>query len=156
MNKKKLLIVMGLATCAGCFAQDNITINLASGKKTYKVDDIKSMTFEGNSLKVNKQTDEADTYLFADITSISFNTTDGVKDLKIEGGKLAINVKPGSSIIEINGYDSKERYSVAVFNLAGEKVLDNKAWKGEPVDISALPQGVYVFKINNTTLKFRK
>lgn len=156
MNKKKLLIVMGLATCAGCFAQDDITINLASGKKTYKVEDIKSMTFEGNSLKVNKQTDEADTYPFADITSISFDTTDGVENLKIDGGKLSVSVKPGSNLIEINGYNSKERYNVAVFSLSGEKVLGNNTWKGEPVDISVLPQGVYVFKINNTTLKFRK
>ena len=102
-------------------------MNLASGTKEYKVDDIKSFTFDGNSLKV-----------------------------KIAGGKLTLSVAPGSYLININGYDSKERYNVAVYNLAGEKVMGIDSWKGTAVDVSALPKGVYIFKINNTTLKFRK
>ena len=87
---------------------------------------------------------------------VTFDMTSGIEDMKIAGGKLTISVAPGSDLINISGYDSKERYTVAVYNLAGEKVMGIDSWKGTAVDVSALPKGVYVFKINNTTLKFRK
>ena len=125
MKKKKILVAMGLAVCVSCFAQDDMTITLASEKKVYHLEDIKSMTFDGNNLKV-------------------------------EGEKLSISVKAGGNAIEIHGYDSREHYTLALFNIAGEKVLGFDNWRGYPVDISSLPKGIYVFTINNTTLKFRK
>lgn len=156
MKKKKILVAMGLAVCASCFAQDDMTITLASGKKVYHLEDIKSMTFDGNNLKVNKQVSDADTYPLADIVNIDFDVNSGVNDLKVEGEKLSINVKAGGNAIEIHGYDSREHYTLALFNIAGEKVLGFDNWRGAPVDISSLPKGIYVFTINNTTLKFRK
>ena len=33
MKKRKLLVAMGLAISAGCFAQDDVTINLAQERK---------------------------------------------------------------------------------------------------------------------------
>lgn len=156
MKKRKLLAVLGLAVSAGCFAQDDITLKLNSGNKSYKIDDVKSITFDGTDLKVNKLNDEADTYPFADIVSISFDTSTGVDNLKIAGGKLTISVEPGSDIIRIGGYDARQKYEVSVFNLAGEKVLAINGWKGDDVSVASLPKGVYVLKINNTTLKFRK
>lgn len=156
MKKRKLLAVLGLAVSAGCFAQDDITLKLNSGNKSYKIDDVKSITFDGTDLKVNKLNDEADTYPFADIVSISFDTSTGVDNLKIAGGKLTISVEPGSNIIRIGGYDARQKYEVSVFNLAGEKVLAINGWKGDGVSVASLPKGVYVLKINNTTLKFRK
>lgn len=156
MEKRKLLMAICLAACTGCFAQDDITVNLSSGKKVYKLDDLKSMTFEGNNLKVNKKTDDADTYSFSEIVSISFDTTTGVEGLKVAGGKLTVSVKPGSDRIEIGGYDSNENYTVAIYSLSGEKVYGINNWRGETVDVSSLSNGVYVFKINNTAIKFRK
>ena len=157
MKKKNLLLTLGLVLSTGCFAQDYVKVNLASGLKEYKVEDIKSFTFEGNTLKVNKQDGSAaDSYQMAEITNITFDMASGVEGVKIAGGKLVLSVAPGSNLINISGYDAKERYSVAVYNLAGEKVMGIDSWKGDAVDVSALPKGVYVFKINNTTLKFRK
>lgn len=156
MKKRKLLVAMGLAVCAGCFAQDDITLKLNSGNKSYKIDDVKSITFDGASMKVNKLNDEADTYPFADIVSISFDTATGVDNLQVAGSKLTISVEPGSDIIRIGGYDAKQNYDVSVFSLTGEKVLAINGWKGDGVSVGSLPKGVYVLKINNTTLKFRK
>ena len=156
MKKRNLFVAMGLALSAGCFAQDDLTINLASGKKTYKIDDIKSIAFGGNNLKVFKQGSGSDAYQLGEIGKVSFDAATGVDGLKVADGKLSISVKAGSNLIEISGYDGKTRYGVAVYSLAGEKLLGYDSWKGEAVDISALPAGIYVFKINNNTLKFRK
>ena len=53
MKRKKLLIAAGLALSAACYAQDNVTVNTASGQKVYKMDDIESITFDGATMKEN-------------------------------------------------------------------------------------------------------
>ncbi len=156
MEKRRLLAVAGMMASAVCFAQDEVTINLSSGNKSYKIDDVKSITFDGASLKVHKQDSGTDAYPFSDIVKISFDTSSGVSGMKVAGGKLTISVAPGSDVIRIGGYDAKTRYDVAVYSLSGEKVIGIGGWKGEGVDIAPLAKGVYVLKINDTTVKFRK
>lgn len=156
MEKRKILLAVSLAAFTGCFAQDEITINLSSGKKSYKIGDVKTLTFDGANLKVNKQDSGSDTYSFGDIVNISFDASTGVDNMKIAGGKLTVSVAPGSDIIRIGGYDARERYDVAVYSLSGEKAVGIDGWKGEGMNISSLAKGVYVLKINGTTLKFRK
>ena len=156
MKRKKLLIAAGLALSAACYAQDNVTVNTASGQKVYKMDDIESITFDGATMKVNKNSKETETINIAEITNISFDVSTGVNGLKVKDENLLISVKAGSNIIEIGGYDNSKNYSVDIFNTAGAKVLGYANWRGEQLNISSLSKGVYVLKINNTTLKFSK
>ena len=156
MKRKKLLIAAGLALSAACYAQDNVTVNTASGQKVYKMDDIESITFDGATMKVNKNSKETETINLAEITNISFDVSTGVNGLKVKDENLLISVKAGSNIIEIGGYDNSKNYSVDIFNTAGAKVLGYANWRGEQLNISSLSKGVYVLKINNTTLKFSK
>ena len=156
MKRKKLLIAAGLALSAACYAQDNVTVNTASGQKVYKMDDIESITFDGATMKVNKNSKETETINLAEITNISFDVSTGVNGLKVKDENLLISVKSGSNIIEIGGYDNSKNYSVDIFNTAGAKVLGYANWRGEQLNISSLSKGVYVLKINNTTLKFSK
>ena len=156
MIQKQSLILASLALSAACYAQDDVTVKTVSGQKVYKMDNIESITFDGNTMKVNKNSDETETFNLADIVNISFDTETGVNDLKVSEENLVINVKAGSDIIRIDGYDSSKRYSVDILNTAGAKVLGYANWRGEELNISSLTKGVYVLKINNTTLKFRK
>ena len=153
MKRKKLLIAAGLALSAACYAQDNVTVNTASGQKVYKMDDIESITFDGATMKVNKNSKETETINLAEITNISFDVSTGVNGLKVKDENLLISVKSGSNIIEIGGYDNSKNYSVDIFNTAGAKVLGYANWRGEQLNISSLSKGIYVLKINNTTLK---
>ena len=144
MKKKKLLIAAGLALSAACYAQDNVTVNTASGQKVYKMDDIESITFDGATMKVNKNSKETETINLAEITNISFDVSTGVNGLKVKDENLLISVKAGSNIIEIGGYNSSKNYSVDIFNTAGAKVLGYANWRGEQLNISSLSKGVYV------------
>ena len=139
MIQKQSLILASLALSAACYAQDDVTVKTVSGLKVYKMDNIESITFDGNTMKVNKNSNETETFNLADIVNISFDTETGVNDLKVS-----------------DGYDSSKRYSVDILNTAGAKVLGYANWRGEELNISSLTKGVYVLKINNTTLKFRK
>ena len=107
-------------------------------------------------MKVNKNSKETEPIKLAEITNISFDVSTGVNGLKVKDENLLISVKAGSNIIEIGGYDNSKNYSVEIFNTAGAKVLGYANWRGEQLNISSLSKGVYVLKINNTTLKFSK
>ena len=137
MKRKKLLIAAGLALSAACYAQDNVTVNTASGQKVYKMDDIESITFDGATMKVNKNSKETETINLAEITNISFDVSTGVNGLKVKDENLLISVKSGSNIIEIGGYDNSKNYSVDIFNTAGAKVLGYANWRGEQLNISS-------------------
>ena len=137
MKRKKLLIAAGLALSAACYAQDNVTVNTASGQKVYKMDDIESITFDGATMKVNKNSKETETINIAEITNISFDVSTGVNGLKVKDENLLISVKAGSNIIEIGGYDNSKNYSVDIFNTAGAKVLGYANWRGEQLNISS-------------------
>lgn len=54
MIQKQSLILAALALSAACYAQDDVTVKTVSGQKVYKMDDIESITFDGNTMKVNK------------------------------------------------------------------------------------------------------
>ena len=151
MKRKKLLIAAGLALSAACYAQDNVTVNTASGQKVYKMDDIESITFDGATMKVNKNSKETETINLAGITNISFDVSTGVNGLKVNDENLLISVKAGSNIIEIGGYDNSKNYSVDIFNTAGAKVLGYANRRGDQLNISSLSKRVYVRKINTTT-----
>lgn len=53
MIQKQSLILAALALSAACYAQDDVTVKTVSGQKVYKMDNIESITFDGNTMKVN-------------------------------------------------------------------------------------------------------
>lgn len=83
MIQKQSLILAALALSAACYAQDDVTVKTVSGQKVYKMDNIESITFDGNTMKVNKNSNETETFNLADIVNISFDTETGVNDLKV-------------------------------------------------------------------------
>ncbi|EHO72881.1 hypothetical protein HMPREF9140_00641 [Prevotella micans F0438] len=158
MKKRKLFIAIGLLIGTGCFAQSasEITIKSNSGNKTYKVSELKNIAIENGGLKVNRIGKAAESFSFDDIKDISFNVVSGIEETPLPASNLSIYSPANSNVIYVKGYEAGKRYEVAVFSTSGETVLRNSNWKGEPVNIGSLAKGVYVFKINNTTFKFRK
>ena len=45
---------------------------------------------------------------------------------------------------------------LTVYALSGAKALTVKAWAGQPVNVSALPQGIYIVKVADQSAKFIK
>lgn len=154
--KKNLILFAALAFSAVSYAQDDLTVKLTDGNKVYKIDDLKSITFENNKLNVNKQNNSAEVYTINEVAEVVFTMTDGVNNLKLGNGKLQLSVNAGSDVIRVSGCETGKSYSVGVYDLQGKKILAIDNWNGDDVNVGSLPHGVYVFKINETTLKFRK
>lgn len=158
MKKRKSLMAVGLLLGAVCHAQGDatVTVNAASGKKMYTTGEIKKITFNGNAMSVRKVRGmQSDEFQLADVENIVFSLTTGISGVKTDDGKLTISSPAGSNMIYIAGYDETKRYMLGVYAVDGKMVVQRDGWCGEPIDVSSLPKGVYVLKINDMSVKFK-
>lgn len=145
-------------TAIACHAQqgDNVVVNTVSGKKVYQTESVSKMTFKGGKLTVEQKGAAADVYDMADVTNVTFDLTSGIGKVKADGGRLTISSAPGSHVIHVDGYDGSRQYAVAVYSASGTVALRIDRWTGAPIDVGTLPSGVYILKIGESTIKFRK
>lgn len=87
--------------------------------------------------------------------SFSGNWT-GVTMAKAEQVALSLRENPVGKVLSVVGYDSSKAAQLSVYSIAGREVVRVNAWKGEDIDVSQLPSGIYILRINQTTLKFVK
>ena len=62
---------------------------------------------------------------------------------------------PASDYLEINS-PSSSPVQYAILNLKGEQIASGKIQRGERINLSDIPQGIYTIKLNNTYIKFSK
>ncbi|GAB6976262.1 T9SS type A sorting domain-containing protein [Prevotella falsenii] len=161
MEKRKLLIAIGLVLANSSFAQSvsEMTIKTGAGNKTYKISELKNIVVDAGSnvLQVNKNNSgSSETYKFADIQGIVFDVISGIGETRLPDSNLSIYSPANSNLIYVNGREQGKHYEIGIYNANGQVVLRDTDWQGQAVDISGLAKGIYVFKINNTTFKFRK
>ena len=92
---------------------------------------------------------EVEKITFSDISSIG-------KISKEDNFKLLISPNPVNDIIRIMGYNSSEPAQLSIYSLDGEEVIRIENWQDEAIDASQLSAGIYILRINTTTIKFIK
>ena len=78
-----------------------------------------------------------------------------VEGLVSDGTSLALRENPVSDVLDLIGFDGNEA-DVYVYDLSGALKLKVSAWNGSPIGVAQLSQGVYILKVNNSTIKFIK
>ena len=78
-----------------------------------------------------------------------------VEGILSDGTSLALRENPVADVLDFIGFDGNET-DVYVYDLSGALRLKVSAWNGTPIGVANLPQGVYILKINNSTIKFIK
>ena len=94
---------------------------------------------------------ENERYSYKATVSFIDNSTDGIG--KAEAVANNVRVYARENLIYIEG---AEQGRVEVFALNGTQCLAVAQWSGQPVDVSALPKGIYVLKVGNASFKFKK
>ena len=93
----------------------------------------------------------------ADVKRITFEGKwTGVEGVSKEATSLRLRSNPVEAILSVEGYDGSKPAVVSIYSIAGREALHGENWKGEDINVSHLPTGVYILRINNSTLKFIK
>lgn len=90
-------------------------------------------------------------YSLAEINKIYFKKGVSVAELNKEESSFVFP-NPANDNIKIFGIENQE---IEIFSTDGKLVLKEK-YEGKSINVSSLPQGLYLIKTNGQTLKFNK
>lgn len=158
MRLLKRLTVISLLMLPCCYASaqsangESIVIS-ENATELGKVDlsEINRISFTEEALSVDKKDGTNERYSYKATVSFIDNSTDGIG--KAEAVANNVRVHARENLIYIEG---AEQGRIEVYALNGTQCLAVAQWNGQPVDVSALPKGIYVLKVGNASFKFKK
>ena len=153
MNKK--IFLLGLVSLiAGQFlaAQEwNLITLTADGTETsYTLPNVQNIVFENNSMMVNMKSGDSAT----EITCIRFGQSQGIKMLQTESSVFAFP-NPVQTNLTVTG--ANKDIKINLLNLNGTLLQSIPAQDSSTnIDVSSLPQGLYLLQIGEQVIKFIK
>jgi hypothetical protein len=161
---KKIYIAGALFFCMSASAQTMFVRPIAGSETTYPVADIQKLTFGNGNMLVTNNTGTNGSFALSGLRYVSFTDFNlGTTNPALATSKFYAYPNPASHILNISGSNTMQLVSqIEILSLEGRLLMQQKQTNesAPQVDISALPQGMYLCKITNgnqqQTLKFLK
>lgn len=146
---KKLLFIgsLLLVLAGGSLAAQGVKIQI-NGSQTFVLNEGNGIYFHNDSLTV-----DGEVFALDDIQVITFEANLGIDRVGEESLTLAPN--PVREAVTLRGIGS-ELQTVALYSTAGIKLLEQKASDGTVINISHLPEGVYILRCGDKVAKVVK
>ena len=159
MKKILILLLFVLANAMMAKAQSNLYVYAKDGttEETIALADINKITFEGANLVVTPKVGSQKVIPLTAVKSLQFAPNDATGLMNLQADAVAgpaVTVQSG--IVKVSGWDASRRASVYVYGVGGQQLYSQSGWNGSDIDISSLPKGVYIIKIENQSTKIRK
>lgn len=149
------MIMLGTATSN---ADTAIQIHLqdASAPLQMPISDIRKITFNQNEINfvLDDATEVALEYF--KVSKMTFVDNVSIESIIKDSEKVAIVPNPVVNDFKILGADMYIGEAMTIYSINGQIVSHTDVWNGEAIDVSNLPQGIYLLNINNLTIKFIK
>lgn len=145
------LVALSLTAATAVRAADVVVVSTPPSSSAVALRDVVSIKFASGKVTVSTRQGSVQETALTDATTIKFGST--------ATGITQTAAADGIRILYSQGWLSAEGASqahAAIYSLSGQQMAAYSAWDGTPVSTAQLPSGVYVFKVNNKTLKFVK
>ncbi|MCX6183638.1 MAG: T9SS type A sorting domain-containing protein [Flavobacterium sp.] len=150
---KKIYILFAFIICLGAKAQTMFVRPIAGIQTTYPVADIQKLTFDNGNMLVTNNTGASGTFALSGLRYVSFTDFNlGTTSPELATNKFYAYPNPASHILNISGSNAMLSVGqIEILSLEGRLLMQQKpAIESTPqVDISGLPQGMYLCKITN-------
>lgn len=158
MRTRIIAIATLLVTALGAHADDVVTVVTQDGQKSYSMDKLARIQLNEDDLTVVDSNEKGTTYAFDKVQKILISlSSTSLNDATADSEpSLTLTVSKDGTEMYVGGWDSNHVAQLYVYDASGRSVIHSERWHGEKVDISTLPQGVYVLKAGTHTAKFRK
>ena len=161
---KRIFIACSAFFCISINAQTMFVRPIAGSQTTYPVADIQKLTFDNGNMLVTNNTGGSGTFALSGLRYVSFTDFNlGTTNPEMATNKFYAYPNPASHMLNISGSNTLQRVdNIQILSLEGRLLMQQKLLnESRPqVNISALPQGMYLCKITNgnqqQTLKFLK
>ena len=161
---KTIYIACAVLFCLSASAQTMFVRPIAGSQTTYPVADIQKLTFDNGNMLVTNNTSANGTFALSGLRYVSFTDFNlGTTNPELTTNKFYAYPNPASHVLNISGSNAMQRVGqIEILSLEGRLLMQQKPANttAPQVDISALPQGMYLCRIANgnqqQTLKFLK
>lgn len=162
--KKLYLIATFIFSINSTHAQTMFVRPLVGNQASYPVPNIQKLTFVNGNLIVNNESGPNGTFPLADNRYINFtDLTLGINSPVVTNNKFYAYPNPSSQWLNIGNYNTNNTPSlVEIITIDGKLLIQYKPTNESlsQLDISTLPQGVYLCRISSNipkqTIKFIK
>lgn len=157
MKQKKLMFAAAMLAVLPAAADDGLVMKVTAHDATSQSVGVVAgdvLDFKDAEMRLMSGDEVKASFPLSEIGNLSFSPPASVGSLT---GSDAIRPlrNPVGDALEIAA-PSGEEYTLYIHDMAGMLVLRVNAWKGEPVNVSALSPGIYLVTLNNTTFKILK
>ena len=161
---KRILIACAALFCLSASAQTMFVRPISGSQTTYPVADIQKLTFDNGNMLITNNTSASGSFAISGLRYVSFTDFNlGTTSPAYATNKFYAYPNPASHVLNISGSNAMQLVSqIEILSLEGRLLMQQKPSNttAPQVDISALPQGMYLCKITNgnqqETLKFLK
>jgi hypothetical protein len=161
---KKIFIILAVFFCVSVNAQTMFVRPVAGSQTTYPVADIQKLTFDNGNMLVTNNSGANGTHALSGLRYLNFaDLTLQTSIPEITTNKFYAYPNPASHMLNIAGSNAMQRVeNIQILSFEGRLLMQQRPTNesAPQVDISALPQGMYLCKITNgnqqQTLKFLK
>ena len=136
-----------LIFCSGsAVAQVRVQVN---GDQTFVIDEHNGLYFNNDTMRVDDVI-----YALDDIQVITLQqVTAGIRDIDADDMQLVPN--PARDIVTLNGIGTTPQKAI-LYSTAGVKLMEQTATDGAILNISHLPEGLYILRCGNRMAKIVK
>lgn len=158
MNRKSILTsaVLALLAVGQVYADNKFVVTDTSSSQqlmSVNLSDVKSIGFADGNMVVTFANETTKTVGLTTTTVLQFEG-EATAIAPVVGGADGFEVKCVGGFVSATGLDAPA--DAAIYNVSGQRVMNFRAWDGSPVSTAELGCGVYIFKVNNKSIKFVK
>lgn len=154
MVKKTIFSLLFLSGIILCSAQVNVEVQLiSSGTQSFSVSETGKIYFDNGFLMVDDGDNIPFSFPLSDIRKVLFSGTTSVE--AIESDHIRIYPNPATTFLRISSdRNSDSRYQI--FSIDGRLLMSGVCKQEETINISRLPKGLYLIKVDDKTFKISK
>ena len=138
-----LLLLLG----AGALQAQGVGVQI-NGSQSFVLNSSNGIYFHNDSLTI-----DGVSFALDDITVITFSTSTGID--KIVDESLELMPNPVSEALTVRGIGN-EPQTVTFYSTVGIKLMEQKAVDGTVINISHLPEGMYIMRCGDRVAKVVK
>lgn len=150
-----MLLLILLAGLSADLQAQRLIIRMNNGNENAdQLNSVQKLYFSNNDLIVDFKSGNDDVYPIADVRKIYFDGVVSIDEKISESGKLAVIPNPARSVINVLGIP-EGKVRIRIYRMNGGLVFDREIDSGqESIDISGLPDGLYLLNASGSTAKF--
>lgn len=122
-------------------------------EESIQLNNLRKITFSGSNLVLNYVSGSTQTYGFSSLEKMYFNTLVAVKEVAQPNTDVFFNASDNQIHFRNLG---ESAHLVTIFRLDGRPVVSTSVQQGESVDMSRFPSSIYLVRIDNQVVKFKK